>query len=110
MASLRRHEGYLLLDHRESPALTEQELRAVTPVLPPGAGRGVFEAPTITCSHCQVVVVINPSRTRERAYCAKCDHYICDTCGRVMTRTGICRPFTQIADELLAKASKENRP
>jgi len=95
------------MDNRESPGVSDEQLRAVGPPLPIGAGRGMFEAPTVTCSHCQVVVVINPLRNRDRAYCAKCDHYICDTCGGVAAKTGICRSFKQIIDEVLETALKE---
>jgi len=53
----------------------------------------VFEADTSTCSHCQRVVVLRADRTRARAYCAKCDHYICDGCvGRP------CTPFARILE------------
>ena len=44
------------------------------------SGGGLFEAATTTCSHCQRIVVLNPDRTRERGYCRKCVHYICDEC------------------------------
>ena len=67
-----------------------------------GAGRGVFECATYTCSHCQVVVMINPLRTRERAYCLKCDHRICDVCGAIRAANGgECKTMKQIGDELI---------
>lgn len=95
MKSKRSHEGYLMLDHRDAPGLEPAEARH----LPPGAGKGFFECPTITCSHCQQVLVVNPLRTRERAYCRGCDHYICDRCAAVLTKTGKCRTFKQIIEE-----------
>lgn len=74
--------------------------------LPAGAGRGMFEAPTCTCSHCQTVVILNPLRNRERAYCPKCDHYLCDGCGVIRAANGgECRTVKQIADELQEKAA-----
>ncbi len=82
------HEGYLIVDHRDSPGVSES--LAVAGGMPPGAGRGVFEAATYTCNHCNRVVVINPLRTRERAYCSKCDAYICDECGAVKAITFEC--------------------
>ena len=106
MRSLRRHEGYLLMDNRESPGVSDAMLRTVSPPLPPGAGGGIFEAPTITCSHCQRVVILNPLRTRDRTYCRKCDHYVCDDCGLVLSQSGICRPFAQIIDEAMEKTVK----
>lgn len=102
--SLRRHEGYLLIDHRESPGLTDEGTRVAQ--LPPGAGRGMFEAPTYTCSHCQRVVVVNPLRTRAREWCAKCDRIICDQCSKVMAATGVCESFERFADSYLNAASK----
>ena len=77
MSSLRRLEGYLLIDHSASPG---------TRGVPEGK---CFESPTVTCSHCQTIVVLNALRTRSRGYCSKCDAYICDGC----TALGECRPF-----------------
>ena len=107
MSSKRRHEGYLLMDNRDSPGISDELIRAVGPPLPPGAGRGVFEAPTITCSHCQVVVVLNPARVRDRAYCAKCDHYVCDLCGAALAQTGVCKPFAQVIEEVQEQAARD---
>lgn len=55
---------------------------------------GVAEIPTLTCYHCGCVVVLNPQRTRERAWCWNCDHYICDTCKLVSLQIG-CHPVEQ---------------
>ena len=79
MKSKRQTEGYFMSDHRAAPAVEDAVVLAAG--LPAGAGRGLFEAPTYTCSHCQVVVIVNPKRNRERAYCRGCDHMICDSCG-----------------------------
>lgn len=67
------------------------------------SGGSLVELPVITCSHCQRGVVINPGRTRERAYCQKCDHYICDECAAV----GECKPFEKVIEEIQAAAVKE---
>lgn len=107
MHSKRSHEGYLLIDNRNSPGVSEELLRTISPGLPPGAGAGMFEAPTITCSHCQTVLVVNPLRTRERSYCAKCDHYVCDGCGLVLTQTGVCKPFSKVVEEVQERAVKQ---
>lgn len=106
MRSQRSKEGWLLLDNRESPGVSDDLLRTVSPGLPPGAGRGLFEAPTITCSHCQTVVVLNPLRTRDRAYCQKCDHYLCDGCGAALAASGVCTPFVQVIEEAQEQAAK----
>lgn len=96
--SKRSHEGYLLVDHRAAPTCEG---------LPPGIRGPMFEAPTVTCSHCQRVVVLNPLRTRDRAYCPKCDHYVCDQCELVRVQSGgECKTFKQIMDETEAKVIK----
>lgn len=104
MQSKSTHEGYLLIDHRDSPGIPESLARAVG--MPPGAGGGIFEAATYTCNHCCRVVVINHLRTRERAYCSKCDHYICDGCGATKALTGECRTMEQIIEQTQEAAIK----
>lgn len=103
--TLRNHEGYILLDHRNSPGVPDEI--SVNVGLPAGAGRGVFEAPTFTCNHCQSVGVINPKRTNGVAfYCRGCEHLICESCGEEKARTGICRTFEQRVDEFLTSLEK----
>ncbi len=73
--------GYLMVDHRASPGLTEEQARfnCYDPDLAK-EGR-LFEADTLTCAHCPAIVIKNPERTRERYSCQKCGgHYVCDTC------------------------------
>ena len=108
MASLRNREGYVLVDNRASPGVSDDTVRKFD--LPPGVNRGLFEAPTYTCSHCQRVVVINPDRSRQREYCRKCDHYICDGCGAKMAVTKECKTFNQIADEIMEAGAKGITP
>lgn len=87
--SKRSLEGYLLVDHRAGEGVGSS-LR----------GGSVFEAATLTCSHCQQQIILNPERTRERAYCPKCDHYVCDGCEAIrVARGGECRTFKQIMDD-----------
>ncbi len=69
--SLKRHEGYFLVDHRESPGLSAEVSHNVG--MPVGSSSGLFEAPAYTCSHCCRAVILNPLRTRAREWCAKCD-------------------------------------
>jgi hypothetical protein len=89
-----------MLDHRNAGGDVPDDV-AMAAGLPAGAGHGLYESATYTCSHCQYVVIIEPSRTRERAYCKKCDHRICDGCGIELARTGNCRPYTQVIDEYI---------
>jgi len=107
MKSKRSHEGYILFDHSNSPGLPDDVARKAG--LPVGAGRGLFEAPTITCSHCQTVLVINPLRNREREYCRKCDHYICDGCGAAIKAGGECKTMAQVFDEVCEDAIRDQQ-
>jgi hypothetical protein len=98
--SKRALEGYLLVDHSAAPGVA-REIATGNGNAPPVAAGRTFEAPTITCSHCQRVVIVNPLRTRERAYCPKCDHYICDECeARRVAMGGACKTFKQVMDEV----------
>lgn len=92
-----------MLDHRNVQGMPDEV--AVANGLPPGAGKGLFEAPTYTCSHCQRVVILNPNRQRERVYCRGCDHNICDDCGAAKAAGAPCRTFKQVIEEALEKAS-----
>jgi hypothetical protein len=105
MRSLRDTEGYFMLDHRHADPVPDPDVHRAG--LPPGAGRGLFEAPTFTCSHCQRVVVMNPDRKRERAYCRGCDHLLCDDCGAIRAKTGVCKTWKQVIDELMAQAERQ---
>lgn len=85
--------GYYLIDQRAGGPIAG---------MPP-----IFEAATYTCSHCQSVVIMNPERKRERAKCRGCNHMICDACAEIKARTGVCKTFQQLADEVLAAAEKQ---
>jgi hypothetical protein len=93
-----RREGYLLVDHSFSPGITAEELHAAG--LPgPAVGpdkKGEFS--TLTCSHCNGIVILNPLRTRDRHYCPKCDSYVCDGCAAIMAKSGVCDNFTRLLD------------
>lgn len=105
MIRQRDKEGYFMLDHSQTQGLSDAFVTSAG--LPAGAGIGLFEAPTYTCTHCQAVVVLNPKRNRDRAYCTGCDHYICDNCGAIRAQTGKCRTFRQLVDEAMAAASRQ---
>ena len=83
ISSRQLHEGYLMLDHRASPGLTPEEAK-VLGYGESASGEKLYEAKTNHCSHCGTVVIMNPQRTRERAYCQACNKYICDNCGIAM--------------------------
>lgn len=107
MKSKRSHEGVLIMDHRSMDGVPEDITRKQG--LPVGSGQGLFEAPTFTCSHCPRVVVMNPNRTRERAYCGKCDHYICDRCGAIMAVTKECKTYKEVLEDIQEANFKEEQ-
>ena len=102
MSSLKRHEGYLLIDNRYGPGVSEEFIKASgkeAPVVPEGT---CYESATITCAHCNTVVILNPHRTRARNYCRRCDRYICDNPGCLQE----CHPFDKLIDTLQEQAVK----
>jgi hypothetical protein len=80
MFSQKSREGYILLDHRASPGFTEEQARTLNLPYEQTKEGAMFEAASLTCAHCKCAVIKNPLRTRERAHCFKCNHYICDLC------------------------------
>jgi hypothetical protein len=106
MFSKRELEGTLIIDHRQGEGISpEQAARAGHGTMPVARGR-LFESPTINCSHCEALVVLNPDRSRSRGYCPKCDRYVCDRCEAERVRTGVCRPFKQVIDRFMDAAAK----
>lgn len=49
------------------------------------------EMPTLTCVHCNCIVVLNPMRSRPRSWCMRCDAYVCDKRYCITE----CNPFTE---------------
>lgn len=107
MHSRRELEGYLLIDHRDSPGITpEQAAHAGNGTISVPAGKKL-ECATYNCSHCTRLVIMRPDRTRARGYCPKCDRVICDGCEVIRVASGgACKPFKQIVDEFVDKAAK----
>jgi hypothetical protein len=108
MSSIRRHEGYLLIDNRDSPGVKPGDIPSRGDV-PFVSASTMYEAPTYTCSHCQRVVWMNPDRTRERAFCRRCNHVLCDGCGKLMEQTRECVPFKKIIDDAQEAAERAAR-
>ena len=97
MSSQRAREGYLQVDHRNSPGISAEEVRRVNALgknkfefVPAGMK---FESATRVCCHCGTPVVLNPDRSRPRGYCRKCDAYHCDK-----IECQECTPFRKIMD------------
>lgn len=100
--SLNFSEGELMVDHRASPGLTEEQATRLYgeghqhDLL--GEGR-VYFTPTRGCCHCGGCVVMNPGRTRHRNHCIKCHSYICDWCAEATKEPDyIHRPFAMIRE------------
>ncbi len=104
MASLKQHAGYLQIDHRDSPGLTPADVAHVPSAFAVSGG-SMLERDVKTCSHCQRAIVLEPLRVRDRGYCQKCDHYICDSCETIRVKTGACVPMTQTMDRMQALAA-----
>lgn len=107
-----KNEGYLLIDHRASPGITADFIRQCghNPADFPVVGEGqVYEAATKTCSHCQKVVIMSPTRKRERATCHKCGRYICDSCSGALFQTGECRMVRATLDRLQEKIARQEQ-
>ena len=73
-------EGHLLVDHRASPGIVQADLLTTSMRMPEMPGGKQFEAATLTCCHCNRVVIKNPQRLRDRGFCRKCNHFVCDNC------------------------------
>lgn len=102
MHSKRSLEGVLLIDNGHAPTPAHPSRNFI------GAGSaGRLEVPMLTCSHCHAQVVVNPLRTRERHYCRKCDHYLCDQCAVIATvNGGECTPMNKTLDLAQERAMK----
>lgn len=105
MPSLKQHAGYLVIDHRESPGLTQADVAHLPDAIPVGAGE-LLERDIKMCSHCQRQVVLEPLRVRARGYCPKCDHYICDGCEAIRVKTGACVPMAKVVDQAQEQLEK----
>ena len=103
--SLKNHEGYLLVDHHDSPGIPDEV--AVKSGLPPGVGRKKYEAACFTCAHCEAVVVKDPKVTRESTKCVGCQHLLCRGCGYLYSLDRVCRNFKHRIEELRNSAEKK---
>ena len=105
-ASKFQNLGYLQIDHRDSPGLTEAQIAGTGSPLPLNAGRSNFEADVVSCRHCQTMIMLNPFRQRERHMCYGCGRYICDNCYLTYKISGICKPFSKVIEELQEAAAR----
>jgi hypothetical protein len=106
MFSKRDLEGYLEIDHRDSPGISSEiAVRVKRGTLPVPGGTRLQLAVTI-CPYCDAQIIRNPSRVRERAYDSKTDRYICDGCDLLRKLNGELKPMKQIIDEWANAAAK----
>ena len=94
-----KQQGYLEIDHRSSPGIPA-ELARIMGLDPKQMGEGCyFETETLTCSHCKTSQIKNTLRSRERGFCTKCYHYICDGCNaQSLTAEYQHMPFEKLID------------
>jgi hypothetical protein len=112
--SKREREGYVSVDHRNSPGLSEEwaaEASKATGVQIDAVPGGThFQSPTFKCAHCPRQVVMRPDRTRARNYCTRCDWYICDDCALLRKISNVaCRPYQRYLDQWQTRA-EYNKP
>jgi predicted RNA-binding Zn-ribbon protein involved in translation (DUF1610 family) len=91
---LPRGLGYFELDHRGTDA----------PLMDIPGGQRYFEADTYTCSHCQLVVIVDRSKTQYK--CSGCAHHICDRCAAKKKAGAPCKTYLQAVDEAMESASR----
>jgi Ni2+-binding GTPase involved in maturation of urease and hydrogenase len=96
----------MVIDNRQSQGVPDDVM--VELGYPVGAGKGLYESATYTCSHCHSVVVIEPKRTRERGFCRGCSRQICDGCNAIKAKTFECHSMAQIIEETLEAAVRQS--
>jgi hypothetical protein len=103
MFSKRELEGYLEVNHRNSPGITPEQAAATGFVcMPVGAGQ-TLKAPTYNCCGCQALIIVNPMR---REWCSQCDRYLCDRCALARKLTGFHKPYKKFLDEIIERSLK----
>ena len=103
MIGQRAKEGYLQIDHRESPGVSVSDV-APAPDRPI-VGAGVnYESATVRCTQCHRIGVLNPNRGQRQNYCAKCDGFHCDGC-MVSQPFGSCLTLDARFDQMSARLS-----
>ena len=99
MFSKKSRDGEVFLDHSNSPGIPRDKAEQMgLPSVLVGEGKKMHAA-TLGCKHCGGHVVLNPMRTRERAWCSACDAYICDGCDYLRKQPGYLHiTMSQLAD------------
>jgi hypothetical protein len=93
MRTKRTNEAYVLIDHRNSPGIS-QEFVHKNRLDAPAVGSGqVFESAIVVCHCCGGDIILNPNRSRQREWCMVHDAYLCDRCALTRKLTGECVPL-----------------
>lgn len=95
-----------MIDLRHAPGPSLDEIKASGKDVAGAGTRGLFESATNTCAHCHRQVILQPDRSRERGYCRKCDHYLCDECSLQLKLGGDCAPMNMILDKVQDQGAK----
>lgn len=110
MKTKRSREAYVMIDHRNSPGISQEYARAHN-IAGPAVGAGqMFESAIAVCSHCGADVILNPNRTREREWCMACDGYICDGCGAAKKAGAACVTLKQKMVEIFDASQRSPVP
>lgn len=103
MRSKRSDEAYILIDHRNSPGIS-QEFIASHGLNAPAVGSGeVLESAIVVCHGCGADVILNPNRSRPREWCMQHDAYLCDRCALMRKLTGSCIPLKKRLSDLFER-------
>jgi hypothetical protein len=104
-------EGYIFLDHRNSPGLPEDiALEAgFDPALCVSGQQ--MEVASLTCAHCGRVTPKSVYKGREYAECIKCDHYVCNVCAVEASKPDYVHlSFRQFVDKTADYAAHHGAP
>ena len=105
--SKRSLEGYAEINHSDSPGISPEYLHRNGITNAPAVGRGqCFKSALVVCHCCQRDIILNPDRSRERAYCMVHDAYLCDECGAAQKAGALCIPFSQRFEHWVDCAAK----
>lgn len=105
MTSLRARESYVQIDHRESPGF-DAELAHRLGLGRKGIGSVNYESAVVHCCGCSRGVLLRPERSRERAFCRKCNSYMCDACATAVAHGAPHVPIDKVLDNAREAAMK----
>lgn len=103
MIGKRAQEGCVLIDHRNSPGIS-QEFLAANNLDGPAVGAGkTYESAIWVCHGCGSDIILNPKRTRDREWCMEHDSYLCDRCALTRKITGSCVPLRKKISDIFER-------